>query len=555
MSPSSVPHAPGRPVWSRFILLFLLLLISIAVPVAGALEESDDAPNPPDAELALEPRIVSETRSGDATTITIDIPVASDTFTASGRPTTNFSTDSFLRVGFNNSGNGAERIFLFFPVTTIPTNATIQSAVLRANVAGFTPIGDAPMGLLARFLSSQWDPTLITWNNFNPQWGAEIGVGQIPSSTGWVEGNITGPVQEWVSGIRPNFGIMLQGDESPAAARERVFFALNAQNGLHPQLRVTYTIDTTPPTSTVNPLPLWSPATFNVSWAGQDNQGGSGIKHFDLEARMNGGVWQPWLNAATVTSADFTGVNGALYEFRVRAVDRANNVQAWPANAQANTRVDTVPPIATVNPLPQYTFSDSFTVTWGGTDPQPGSGIVRYDVEWQLNGGAWQPFKTNTTDTSGQVTLAGVGSTFGFRARARDLVGNVQAFSPTAQAQTTISLGNPVAEVVPFQNRVVKQATFVVQWTGTPAPGATIVNYDIRFRFNGGAWQTWQNGFAGASAQFNALQGDGVYEFSVRARDNAGRVSDWSANMGSSIAVDVVQPFVIPRSFLPLITR
>ena len=551
MSPSIVPTRPGRRQARFRLLLLFLLLVGLVVPVAQAQESNADTPNPTDEELALEPRVLSETRDGDATTITIEIPVGSDTFTASGRPTTNFSTDSFLRVGFNNSGNGAERIFMFFPVTSIPTNATIQSAILRARVTGWSPNNDAPMGLLARFLTTQWDPTIITWNNFNPQWGAEIGVGQIPAQVTWVEGNITGPVQEWVSGIRPNFGIMLQGDESPSAARERVFFALNANNGFHPRLVVTYQVDTTPPTSTMNPLPQWSPATFTVSWSGQDNQGGSGIRHYDLEARMNGGAWQPWLTATTVTSADFTGVNGALYEFRVRAVDRANNVQAWPANPQANTRVDTAPPVAQVNALPPFTFGDSFVVTWSGTDPQPGSGIARYDVEFQVNGGAWQAFLTNTTATSGQVTLATPGWTYGFRARARDVVGNVQAFSPTAQAQTTISLGNPTARIIPFTNGIATQPTFLVQWTGTAVQGATIANYDVEFRRNNGNWAPWLNAFAAASAQFNAVQGDGSYDFRVRARDNAGRVSEWAEGPGNSIAVDTAAPFITPRAYQP----
>ena len=102
MSPSIVPTRPGRRQARFRLLLLFLLLVGLVVPVAQAQESNADTPNPTDEELALEPRVLSETRDGDATTITIEIPVGSDTFTASGRPTTNFSTDSFLRVGFNN---------------------------------------------------------------------------------------------------------------------------------------------------------------------------------------------------------------------------------------------------------------------------------------------------------------------------------------------------------------------------------------------------------------------------------------------------------------------
>lgn len=538
----------------RSIALLLLAFLVMVVPTVLAQDAPIDRPdNPPDAEFHLEPVIVSETRIGSATQVTIDVPVDADTFTASNRPTTNFSSDAFLRVGFNTAFNGAQRIFLRFNLSSIPRNATIQSAVLRANVAGFAPNGDSPMGILARFLSTPWDPTIITWNNFNPQWGAEIGVAPIPAQNGWVEGVVTGPVQEWVSGVRPNHGIMLQGDESPSAGRERIFHAINSGNQLHPRLRITYQIDTTPPTAVVNPLPAWSPGTFRVSWSGSDNQGGSGIRFYDLEARLNGGAWQAWLTATTATSADFTGVNAALYEFRARAVDWAGNIQPWPNNPQANTRVDTVAPNAVVNALPQITFGDTFTVTWTGLDPQPGSGIARYDVQFQMNFGVWQTFMSDTTATSGQVVQATPGATYGFRARARDVVGNLQAWSQIAQAQTTISSGDPQASIVPFPTNITKLTVFTVQWTGTPTPGTVIANYDVNFRFNGGNWQSWLGFHNGTSAQFDATLGDGIYEFRVRARDNMGRVSAWAEGPGNAIIVDAVAPFVVPREFFPVI--
>ncbi len=534
-------------------LLVLLLLVALTTVTVGAQGTPDAPTNIPDAALQLEPTVLSESRSGDATTVTIEIPVGADTFTASGRPTTSFSTDSFVRVGFNSGGNGAQRGFLAFNVGSIPRNAAIQSATLRAFVAGFAPTNDAPFGILARFLSTSWDPTILTWNNFNPQWGAEIGVGQVPATTGWVEADVTTPVREWVWGLRPNNGIMLQGDESPAAGRERIFFAINAQNGLHPRLIVTFQPDTTPPSSSISPLGQWERATFRVTWSGQDNGGGSGLRHFDVQYRMNGGAWQNWQTATTATSANFTGVNAATYDFRVRATDWAGNVQPFPNNPQATTRVDSVPPNSVVNPLPQYTFSDSFLVSWSGLDPQPGSGIARFEVQYQVNGGGWQTFVTDTTATSATFTNAQVGMRYGFRVRALDWVGNVEAFSPYAQAQTTISGGEPVAAIVPFSSPITRNKTFVVQWQGIAVPGTVIDSFDVQYRMNGGAWTAWLGAFPNSSASFTATQGDGIYEFRVRARDNAGSVSAWAEGPGNGIAVDVDPPFIMPRTWLPVV--
>lgn len=541
--------------------VIMTLLIALTAAAAPAQEGTAEDEYPTDAEMAakLEPIILEETREGDVTTITLEIPVGADTFTSSGQPNSNFSNDPNLRVGFNiTQGLGAERTFMFFDVNQIPSNAVVQNARLRAFLNGASPNGDAPMGLSARFLNSQWDASILTWNNFNPSWGAEIGVGQIPPTTGWIEANITNPVAQWVSGQRPNFGLMIQGDETPQQ-RERIFTAINANNGLHPRLIVTYVIDTTPPVSSMTALPQWSTGTFTVRWTGNDGTDGSGIRHYDVQFRANGGAWQNWQTATTNTSANFTGQNGIFYEFRVRAVDNANNVEAFRNNPDASTTVDTVPPAATVSSLPQFTFADTFTVSWSGSDtgsgPNGGSGIATYDVQYQLNGGPWQTFALGTTTTSGQVLNATAGQVYGFRARAVDRVGNVGAFPAGAQAETTISLGNPTAQIVPFNPPIVLQNTFNVSWTGTAAPGATIASYDVQFRYNNGPWQSWLATVGGTSQTFTASQGDGVYEFEVRARDNVGRVSPFFGGPGNSIAVNVQGPPITVRGLLPVISN
>ena len=95
--------------------------------------------------------------------------------------------------------------------------------------------------------------------------------------------------------------------------------------------------DTTPPAAHVNPLPERSPATFTVSWSGQDD---SGIASYLVWVRVDGGTWEPWLETGA-TSADYTGESGHIYEFAVWAVDLAGN---WSTNtelvAQAVTRVE-----------------------------------------------------------------------------------------------------------------------------------------------------------------------------------------------------------------------
>ena len=545
---------------SAALLIVLAALFASTVAAAPAVQSPVNEAHPTDEEVSseLEPVVLSESRRGNITTITLEIPASSDTFTTSGKPNTNWSTDPNMRVGFNTAqGNGAQRIYLFFDVSSIPSNATVHSAQLRAFLNGFSPTGDAPMSLLARFLSSAWDPSTLTWNSFNPTWGLEIGVGQAPAAAGWIEGNATGPVSEWVSGTRQNFGILIQGDETPQQ-RERIFTTLNANNGLHPRLVISYDVivDTTPPTASVNALPQWSPGTFTVNWSGTDNPGGSGIKTFDVQFRNDGGAWQNWQLGTAATSASFTGQNGVFHEFRVRATDIAGNIGQFNLAPFSRTTVDTVPPVASVNALPAFTFSNTFNVTWSGTDtgsgPSGGSGVNHFDVEFQLNGGPWTPFATNTTTTSGTVLNAVTGQVYGFRARAVDTVGNSQAFSTGAQAETTISLGNPSAHIVPFNPPISTSNNFLVQWVGQPVPGSNIVSYDVQFSVDGGAWQTWLTNFNGTSQNFSAVQGDASYAFRVRARDNTNRVSEFTGGPGNSLAVDTKAPFIGIQSYLPV---
>lgn len=539
------------------LLIFLLLALTTAVALPQ--EQAAEGPYPTDAEVAatLEPVVLSETRRGDMTTITLEIPVGADTFTTSSRPATNWSNDPNMRIGFNIAqGNGAQRAFLFFPMDSIPSNATVTAANLRVFQNAFSPPADVNMGALARFLSSSWDASTLTWANFNPSWGAEIGIGQLPATTGWIQASITSSVQEWVSGTRPNFGIMVQGDETPQQ-RERVFTTINANNGLHPRIVVTYNVnvDTTPPTSSMTALPQWSTASFNVNWSGTDNPGGTGIRHFDVQMRQNGGNWQNWQTAVTNTSATFTGQNGILYEFRARAVDRANNVEAFPNNPQTRTTVDTIPPTSSVNALPQYTFTRNFTVSWSGTDAL--SGIAHYDVQFQINGGPWQALTSVTTQASHTIADALVGARYGFRVRAVDRAGNVQPFPAGAQAETTISVGNPEAHIIPFTSPIATQNSFVVQWFGQPVPGSNITSYDLQFSFNGGAWQNWLTNLPGGNGAnnrtFTAQDGDGVYAFRVRARDGVGRVGEFRGDLGGTIAVDTVAPFITIQSYSPTI--
>ncbi len=92
--------------------------------------------------------------------------------------------------------------------------------------------------------------------------------------------------------------------------------------------------DITPPTTDMTLLPASSPATFTVSWSGSDD---SGIDHYFIWVRVDGGKWQPWLETPA-TEGQYTGQSGSHYEFAAWAVDLAGN---WSLNTELTPQTTT----------------------------------------------------------------------------------------------------------------------------------------------------------------------------------------------------------------------
>ena len=88
--------------------------------------------------------------------------------------------------------------------------------------------------------------------------------------------------------------------------------------------------DKTPPLAgIVNLAPLQSNEGFAVSWRGREDW--SGITGYDVQVSTSGGAFADWLTGTTATTANFQGVSGRSYTFRVRATDGAANVGPWNA--------------------------------------------------------------------------------------------------------------------------------------------------------------------------------------------------------------------------------
>ncbi len=84
----------------------------------------------------------------------------------------------------------------------------------------------------------------------------------------------------------------------------------------------------------------------------------------------------------------------------------------------------------------------TFAVTWQG---YAADGIQDFDVQYQADSvGTWQDWLTHTADVSAQFGLTGsmsivLGETYCFRSRARDIVGNIEEYSPQPDTCTVLA--------------------------------------------------------------------------------------------------------------------
>ncbi|MGA9567428.1 MAG: DNRLRE domain-containing protein, partial [Candidatus Korobacteraceae bacterium] len=138
-------------------------------------------------------------------------PPAADTYVASGAPNTNYGTNTMLAIQPN------VYTFIRFNISGIPTNATVQKAVLRL----FVSAPSAPIaGTFSVYqINTSWSELTLTWNN-KPALGSVVGS---PVSLGsssylnFVEVDITSLVQQWVNGTVVNNGIALVTTTSGAS--------------------------------------------------------------------------------------------------------------------------------------------------------------------------------------------------------------------------------------------------------------------------------------------------------------------------------------------------
>jgi hypothetical protein len=223
------------------------------------------------------------------------------------------------------------------------------------------------------------------------------------------------------------------------------------------------------------------------------------------------------LNITDIVDKEYTAANsfkGAAFYWRARAAD-AIGYGPWSETWKFIT--DEIPPVSQVKPLPIYSTSVNFTVSWNGTDDS--SGIEEYRIFVAEDEGSFLLWLDTSNNTG---IFEGVeGHKYSFYSIASDKGGNIEADKSAAEAFTTVDSTPPISRLASMAAYQFK-ATFKVSWSGTDAVSG-VRSYDVYSQADEGGFDNWQSRTDKTSADFTGEDGH-AYAFYSIAIDNAGNV-------------------------------
>ncbi|KQS98804.1 glycoside hydrolase family 48 protein [Cellulomonas sp. Leaf395] len=276
--------------------------------------------------------------------------------------------------------------------------------------------------------------------------------------------------------------------------------------------------DTTAPSVPAGLLAGTTTATSaTISWtASTDNTGGSGVAGYDIYRGTTK------VGSSTTPSFTETGLTpSTAYSYTVRAKDVAGNVSAASSALSVTTKAapsDTTAPSVPTGLSASAVTQNSLTLSWSAsTDNAGGSGLAGYDV---YRGTTKVGSTTSTSYSDTGLTAA---TAYSYTVRAKDVAGNISAAS-SALSVTTLPATtlDTIAPSVPagLVATTVTETSVALTWTAsTDTGGSGLAGYDV---YRG---TTKVGTPTSASYTDSGLTAATAYQYTVRARDNAGNVS------------------------------
>ncbi|MFF8974309.1 DNRLRE domain-containing protein [Streptomyces sp. NPDC014995] len=413
----------------------------------------------------------------------INVGASFDTFVQEGY-TTDQSASTDLKIG-NNGSSQVARSFLSFPMKNI-TGKQITAAKLNLfeyHSWSCTAAGWDVWSTAAASSSSRWTAQ-PTWSQKYATSTQTKGFSSA-CNDGWVGADVTTMAKAWAAnGNATNHLGLRATDESDPLGWKR-FNSGNAASNT-PYLSVTYNSIPGVPTL-IAPVDQYATgsATPVLSAKALDGDGSQVTLDYEVWTSSGTSALRTGSSASVASGAQANWTPAALptgsYKWRVRAGD-GSATSAW--SAFRTLTVDTTAPAATTvsstafpagqwsgTPDGEGNFTGGFTLT-------PPASDVR-EVQWRLDGGAWQPIATTgTAVTAKPVFRAGKHTV---TARTKDAAGN-----NSVETNFTFYAGSGAALLTPAQgDRPARRTALTGQGKGTDT--------GVRYQYRRGETDAWKD--------------------------------------------------------------
>ena len=232
--------------------------------------------------------------------------------------------------------------------------------------------------------------------------------------------------------------------------------------------------------------------------------------------------------APTTTYIDEAVTDGTKYYYLVEALypgGRLAEIYTTSATATTKPKASMSPgSVRSLRAARQASDENTIDVSWRA--PSNATAATRYDMQYRSRGYAsstydgWATSTTEQTETTYTFSDAGGGTSYQFRARAVNLVGDDSHPGAWSSAVTVRPVSNPDQVGNLRATRLFTDETKInVSWQ-PPSGGTTPTSYELEYRENGGAWTAapnWATTTATTAYQLADAKGASYYQFRVRA--------------------------------------
>lgn len=313
----------------------------------------------------------------------------------------------------------------FFPITTSGRHSIQYYAVDVAGNEESTKTGFVRVDLEAPPAPINLRAEQVGWqseNNFSAVWDNPLDTSLIGAAYYKLDAPPAHPGDGTL--ISNLLSPRIDGIHVPSEGKHDLYVWLrdnagNSDHTHHAHVSQAFWYDARPPTTTytitgTSGFADWYRSPVSITFSAADE--GSGV--LSTIYRVDGGLWQT--GSALMVSAEGT------HTVQFYSIDQAGNNEPL---RTLTVKIDTrAPSSVVVGPAEVYQEENVFPVSWSGSDPTPGSGLLGYDIQYRMGRlGSWTNWRTATDEVSG--LFAGQrGRLYFFRSRARDRAGNEEAY-------------------------------------------------------------------------------------------------------------------------------